>query len=64
MKLFQVDSFANKPFSGNPAGVCILSEQRSESWMQDIALEMNLSKTTFILEAVTVLELKLKPRDR
>jgi len=26
MRIFQVDSFTNKPFTGNPAGVCILSE--------------------------------------
>jgi predicted PhzF superfamily epimerase YddE/YHI9 len=25
MKIFQVDSFAGKPFTGNPAGVCILA---------------------------------------
>jgi len=43
-----VDSFTNKPFAGNPAGVCILSEHRDDSWMQNVAREMNLSETAFL----------------
>jgi PhzF family phenazine biosynthesis protein len=58
MKLFQVDAFADRPYSGNPAGVCILSEQRPESWMQDIALEMNLSETAFLLKSDNVYHLR------
>jgi PhzF family phenazine biosynthesis protein len=46
--IFQVDSFTNKPFAGNPAGVCILSEHRDDSWMQNVAREMNLSETAFL----------------
>ena len=38
-----------KPFRGNPAAVCILREQREDSWMQDVATEMNLSETAFLL---------------
>ena len=46
--IFQVDAFADRPFGGNPAGVCILPEKKSESWMQHIAREMNLSETAFL----------------
>jgi PhzF family phenazine biosynthesis protein len=48
MKIYQVDSFTSKPFSGNPAGVCILEEPAEESWMKNIAAEMNLSETAFL----------------
>jgi len=47
-KLFQVDAFTEEPFKGNPAGVCILEEEQSETWMLDLAREMNLSETAFI----------------
>jgi PhzF family phenazine biosynthesis protein len=46
-KIFKVDSFAEKPFSGNPAGVCVLPAARDEMWMQNVAREMNLSETAF-----------------
>ncbi len=46
--LVQVDAFADKPFSGNPAAVCLLSEPADESWMQKVAKEMNLSETAFL----------------
>ncbi len=48
MKIFQVDAFTDKPFSGNPAGVCILEKPADESWMQNVAMEMNLSETAFL----------------
>ncbi len=49
--IYQVDSFTNKPFAGNPAAVCILPQERDERWMQDIAREMNLSETAFLVRA-------------
>ena len=48
--IFQVDAFTDKPFAGNPAGICVLPEPRSERWMQDVAREMNLSETAFLLK--------------
>lgn len=48
MRIYQVDSFTSKPFSGNPAGVCILDNPADESWMRNIAAEMNLSETAFL----------------
>jgi phenazine biosynthesis protein PhzF family len=47
--VFQVDAFTDKPFKGNPAGVMIVSEDMSSDLMQNIALEMNLSETAFII---------------
>jgi PhzF family phenazine biosynthesis protein len=46
--IYQVDAFTTKPFRGNPAGVCILDKAPSEIWMQNIAMEMNLSETAFV----------------
>lgn len=46
--LFQVDAFTDKPFKGNPAAVCILPEAFDEAWMQNVAMEMNLSETAFL----------------
>ena len=46
----QVDAFTDEPFAGNPAGVCILSEAREDSWMRNVAREMNLSETAFLVK--------------
>jgi PhzF family phenazine biosynthesis protein len=48
-KIFKVDAFTEKPFSGNPAAVCILLKKRGKVWMQSIAREMNLSETAFLV---------------
>jgi len=48
LTIYQVDSFTDKPFSGNPAAVCITDELRDDSWMQNVAREMNLSETAFL----------------
>src|SRR5580704_18128932 len=45
----QVDAFTGKPFAGNPAAVCILSKAPEERWMRDVAREMNLSETAFLV---------------
>lgn len=49
LPLLQVDAFADRPFAGNPAAVCILDEERDPAWMQRVAAEMNLSETAFVL---------------
>jgi PhzF family phenazine biosynthesis protein len=48
-RIIQVDAFATAPFAGNPAAVCVLAEPREGSWMQNVAREMNLSETAFLL---------------
>lgn len=40
-----VDAFTDKAFSGNPAAVCVLSEERDKRWMQLVARAMNHAKT-------------------
>ena len=50
--LYQVDSFTDTPFKGNPAGVMILDKETSSDWMQQIATEMNLSETAFLIPKV------------
>lgn len=47
-KITQVDAFADRPFAGNPAAVCILPGPAEEAWMRDVAREMNLSETAFL----------------
>jgi PhzF family phenazine biosynthesis protein len=47
--IFQVDAFADEPFKGNPAGVCLLRGPAEDSWMQRVAAEMNLAETAFPL---------------
>ncbi|MFA9462496.1 PhzF family phenazine biosynthesis protein [Thiohalorhabdus methylotrophus] len=49
LPLYQVDAFANRLFTGNPAAVCPLSEWPSEATMQAIATENNLSETAFVV---------------
>ncbi len=46
--LFHVDAFADQPFSGNPAAVCLLPGECDARWMQQVAAEMNLSETAFL----------------
>ncbi len=45
----QVDAFTDRPFSGNPAAVCLLGAARADHWMQQVALEMNLAETAFLV---------------
>ena len=49
MLLLQIDAFTDQPFRGNPAAVCLLDRQRDAEWMQNVAAEMNLSETAFLL---------------
>ena len=48
-RITQVDAFTGRPFAGNPAAVCVLSEERGEEWMRNVAAEMNLSETAFLV---------------
>lgn len=49
--IFQVDSFTDRPFKGNPAAVCVLDKPLSDFTMQKIAMEMNVSETAFATPA-------------
>ena len=50
LTIYQVDAFTDRPFTGNPAGVCLLPEVCDPDWMQKVAREMNLSETAFLLK--------------
>lgn len=45
-----VDAFTAEKFRGNPAAICFLSSSATEAWMQQIAAELNLSETAFLLK--------------
>jgi PhzF family phenazine biosynthesis protein len=47
--IHQVDAFSSKPFAGNPAAVCLLPKAMDPQWMQNVAAEMNLSETAFLV---------------
>jgi|APSaa5957512535_1039671.scaffolds.fasta_scaffold44541_3 PhzF family phenazine biosynthesis protein len=50
IKIYIVDAFVTKQdFSGNPAGVCLLESWQPDSWMQNIAAEMNHAETAFVI---------------
>ena len=49
VRIVQVDAFTNRPFAGNPAAVCVLRAMPPEQWMRDVAREMNLSETAFLV---------------
>ena len=48
--IFTVDAFTDIPYSGNPNGVCILDKIMPDKWMQNVAEELKLSDTAFLLK--------------
>jgi len=50
---FQVDAFAERPLTGNPAAVMPLEHWLDDSLMQAIATENNLSETAFTVPSKT-----------
>jgi PhzF family phenazine biosynthesis protein len=49
LRLFQVDAFADRPFTGNPAAVVPLETWLPDDVLQAIAMENNLSETAFTI---------------
>jgi PhzF family phenazine biosynthesis protein len=47
--IVQVDAFTDRPYSGNPAAVCVLETTAPDEWMKSVAREMNLSETAFLV---------------
>ena len=47
----QVDAFTERAYSGNPAAVCVLPAARPDTWMQQVAREMNLAETAFLVRS-------------
>lgn len=46
---YVVNAFTNRPFGGNPAGVCPLNSWLPDELMQKIAVENDLSETAFFV---------------
>jgi len=51
LRIVQVDAFAERPFTGNPAAVMPLDEWLPDGTLQAIAMENNLSETAFTIPA-------------
>lgn len=49
LPISQVDAFADRPFTGNPAAVMPLEEWLPDAVMQAIAAENNLAETAFLI---------------
>jgi PhzF family phenazine biosynthesis protein len=47
--LWLIDAFAERPFTGNPAGVCFLDRAAPTEWMQSVAMELNQAETAFLV---------------
>ncbi|MGK7910598.1 MAG: PhzF family phenazine biosynthesis protein [Synechococcus sp.] len=47
--ILQVDAFTDVPFRGNPAAVCVMEATAEDNWMRQVAAEMNLSETAFLV---------------
>jgi PhzF family phenazine biosynthesis protein len=47
--LLHIDAFTSEAFRGNPAAVCLLEAPRSADWMLNVAAEMNLPMTAFVV---------------
>jgi PhzF family phenazine biosynthesis protein len=45
----QIDSFTSEPFAGNPAAVVLLDRAANDTWLRQVAAEMNLSETAFLV---------------
>lgn len=49
IKYFVVDAFTDRPFSGNPAAVVPLDQWKDDTWLQNVAMEMNLAETAYLV---------------
>ena len=51
LPIIQIDAFTNRPFGGNPCAVIFEADGLSKIAMQNIAREMNLSETAFVMSS-------------
>ena len=49
VRLRTVDSFTDRPFTGNPAAVLLLDHAPPDEWMAAVARETNVSDTGFVI---------------
>jgi len=50
LKIYQIDAFTDKVFSGNPAAVCPLDAWLTDDVLQKIAMENNLAETAYYVK--------------
>ncbi|HEY3440071.1 MAG TPA: PhzF family phenazine biosynthesis protein [Paludibaculum sp.] len=53
LPIYQVDAFASRVFTGNPAAICPLQAWLPDATMQAIAMENNLAETAFFVKTAT-----------
>ena len=58
LKYYVVDAFADRPFAGNPAGVCLLEAWPDDELLQSIAAENNLAETAYLVKSERGYELR------
>ena len=58
IKIYQIDAFTDKVFSGNPAAVCILDHWIDDEIMQKIGDENNLAETAFVVKKESDFEIR------
>ena len=58
LDLYQIDAFASRPFTGNPAAVVPLDAWLPDDVMLSIAMENNLAETAFFVPGVTGYDLR------
>ena len=58
LKYYVVDAFADRPFTGNPAGVCLLDAWPEDELLQNIAAENSLAETAYLVKAGPGYELR------
>ena len=55
---YHVDAFTAGVFSGNPAGVCLLTDWLPDALLQSIAAEINLAETAFVAQRDSYFDLR------
>lgn len=58
IRYFVVDAFTDRPFAGNPAAVVPLDRWREDAWLQNVAREMNLAETAYLVPNVQGFDLR------
>lgn len=58
LNYFIIDAFAEIPFTGNPAAVVILDNVVPDALLQNMASEINLSETAYLLEQDGIFNLR------
>ena len=56
--LFYVNAFPDRPFSGNPAAVCLLNSWLDDRLLRKVAAENNLSATAFLVPLGNTYEIR------